>query len=239
VPQESPSESTLDSIVQVWQAYASLMQFAPAADDPNLGGKLLYAGELDAPHRALVAAANISGGATLTASDQPAALREGQREGAIDFIVNSLDEALRILKNEVRKHQPVAVAVSVPPIAIEAEMLERGVLPDLLPPQSDATPQPAAFAQFILQGAQQIRTQTAQAGQRLMVWTAPAEYAQNLAAFELLLLEQLPPSDCLNRRWLRLSPRYLGSSARRLRSIACDEPIATNLIAKLGRPSNH
>jgi urocanate hydratase len=234
---EFPTASTLDSIAQVWQAYASLMQFAPASDDQNLGGKLLYAGELDGPRRALVAAANIAGGATLTASDQPAALREGQREGAIDFIVNSLDEALRILKNEIRKREPVAVAVSLRAVAIEAEMLERGVLPDLLPPRSVATP--VAFAEFVLQGAQQIHTQPAQAGQRLMVWTAPAGYAQNLAAFELLLLEQLPPSDSFNRRWLRLSPRYLGSSARRLRSIACDESMAASLIAKLGSPLNY
>ena len=212
------------------------MQFAPASDDPNLGGKLLYAGEPDVPGNALIVAANIAGAATLAASAQPTAIRESQREGAIDFLVNSLDEALRILKNEIRKRQPVAVAISVAPAAIEAEMLERGVLPDLLPPQSNATSQSEALVKFLPQGAQQIHLKPANAVQRLMVWPAPTEYAQNLAAFESIFLEHVAPGDFLNRRWLRLSPRYLGPSTRRLRSIACDESMATNLIAKLGPP---
>jgi urocanate hydratase len=212
------------------------MQFAPASDDPNLGGKLLYAGEPDIRGSALIVAANIAGAATLAASPQPAVLREAQREGAIDFLVNSLDEALRILKNEIRKRQPVAVAVSLAPAAIEAEMLERGVLPDLLPARSDATSQSEALFKFLSQGAQQIHTKPANASQRLRVWHAPTEYAQNLAAFESIFLEHIAPGDFFNRRWLRLSPRYLGPSTRRLRSIACDESTATNLIAKLGPP---
>lgn len=239
MPLESSSASTLNSIAQVWRAYTSLMPFAPASDDPNLGGQLLYVGDLDASGRAFTIAGNIAGAATLAASAQPALLRESQREGVVDFQVNSLDEALRILKNEIRKRQPVAVAVSLAPAAIEAEMLDRGVLPDLLPPRSGATPQSAAFTEFLLQGAQQIRTQPTQAAQRLLVWPAPAEYAQNLSAFESLLFEYLAPTDCINRRWLHLSPRYLGPAARRLRSIACDEPTAAKVIARLDVPLNH
>jgi hypothetical protein len=212
------------------------MQLAPASDDPSLGGQLLYLGELDATQRAFAIATNIAGGATLAASTSPAALRESLREGAVDFLVNSLDEALRILKNEIRKLQPVAVAVSLAPAVIEAEMLERGVLPDLLPPQS--LPQSAAINEFLLQGAKQIRLQPTQDTRRILIWGSPAEYAQNLAAFESMLFEYLAPGDCLNRRWLRLSPRYLGPAARRLRSIACYESTAASIIARLGPPLN-
>ena len=235
MPPEPLSSSTVNFIAQVWQAYASLMQFTPASDDPSLGGKLLYVGELDGSGRALAIAANIAGAATLAVSAQMAALREAQREGAIDFIVNTLDEALRILKNEIRKRQPVAVGVSIATAAIETEMIERGVLPDLLPPTSTA-PLPAAFARFLSQGAQLVRIDRTQTSQRLMVWSAPAEYAQNRAAFESKLMEQLPEGDYFNRRWLRLSPRYLGSAARRLRSIACDESTAAKVMAQLGPP---
>jgi len=235
---ESYSASTLESIVHAWEAYAGLMQFAPASDDPNLGGKLLYVGELDAANRAFAVAANIAGAATIAASAQPAALRESLREGVIDFHVNSLDEALRILKNEIRKRQPVAVAVSQAPAAIETEMLERGVLPDLLPPLRGTVPHSAILAKFLSQGAQWVRTGSAQVAQRLQVWIAPPEYAQNLAAFESLLMDQLPPNDCANRRWLRLSPRYLGPAARRLRSVACDETTASRIIARFGHPLN-
>ncbi len=108
-----------------------------AADrETGLGGKLFYAGELDGMGSALVAAANIAGAATLTASDNAATQKQAIRDGVIDFLVTSLDEALRILKNEIRKGETVAVCVSKAPEEIEREMVERGVLPDLLPPGS-------------------------------------------------------------------------------------------------------
>jgi hypothetical protein len=213
------------------------MQFAPAEDDPSLGGKLLYVGEPEAVGRVFTIAANIAGAATLAASKDPSALRQAQREGVIDFLVNSLDEALRILKNEIRKRQPVAVAVSLAPAAIETEMLERGVLADLLPPQSISVPRPTSITRFISQGAEGVREH--QIAKKLMVWPAPVEFAQNLATFESTLCEYLAPGDYLNRRWLRLSPRYLGPAARRLRSIACDESTAASVIARLGPPLNH
>jgi urocanate hydratase len=225
----------LNLIAQAYQSYASLMRFASSTDDPNLGGQLLYVGELDDRSRAFAIAANIAGAATLAASAHPAVLRHAQREGVIDFLVNSLDEALRILKNEIRKREAVAVAVSLAPTAIEAEMMDRGVLPNLLPPGAGAATQSSALYQFLSQGAQQIPA-PGQAAQRLLIWAAPEEYAQNLAAFESMLAGHLAPTDPLNRRWLRLSPRYLGPAGRRLRSVACDEQTTARLIANLGPP---
>src|SRR5664279_3235111 len=99
------------------------MQCAAACVQPTLGGQLFYVGELDEPGRAFAVAANIAGAATLSASAQTTALRHAQREGAIDFLVNSLDEALRILKNEIRKREAVAVSVSLAPADIEADMI--------------------------------------------------------------------------------------------------------------------
>lgn len=201
----------------------------PNLADPGLGGQLLYVGELDASGRALAVAANIAGAATLAASVQPANLRLAQREGVIDFLVNSLDEALRILKNEIRKRQPVAVAVSHPPAVIESEMLARGVLPDLLPPLP-------ALASFQSQGAKQIPAPTPRPQSEFLVWPIPGAFTQSPAAFDALLAGHLPPGDLVNRRWLRLSPRYLGPAARRLRSLAADARTAKKLIASLGTP---
>ena len=228
---EALSPSTLAFIAQVEQTYASLMHSASAYGESHLGGKLLYAGELDEPGRMLAIAGNIAGAATLAASADAAALRLAQRNGVIDFLVNSLDEALRILKNEIRKREPVAVAVSVAPAAIVAEMVERGVLPDLLPahtrPDSEG---------FLAQGAQRIAAPPARPGSRFLIWPIPAEYAQRPAAFDELLLEHLPEEDQLARRWLRLSPRYLGPQFRRLRSLRCDDEVASKLIEVLGSP---
>lgn len=233
---EDTSETVLTSIAEAYQAYAGLMHFAPATDDPSLGGKLHYVGELDDLGRCFAVAANIAGAATLAASADPAALRQAQREGVTDFLVNSLDEALRILKNEIRKRQPVAVTVSLAPSAIESEMIERGVLPDLLPLRSEVALQSAAVAAFISQGSQLVSRPSLQADRRFLIWPAPAEYAQNLAAFESIMDRHLEPNDYINRRWLRQSPRYLGSNARRLRSICCDEPIAQKLTVEFGSP---
>src|ERR1700726_5021742 len=68
--------------------------------EPSLGGKLLYVGELDEDGCALVIASNIAGSASLSAIANPAAQKQAIRDGVIDFLVTSLDEALRILKNE-------------------------------------------------------------------------------------------------------------------------------------------
>jgi hypothetical protein len=236
MPETLPG-STLNFIVRVHQVYASLMGCAPVSEELDLGGQLLYVGELDEASRAFAVAANIAGAATLAASALPAALRHSQREGSIDFVVNSLDEALRILKNEIRKHEPVAVAVSLAPEAIEAEMMDRGVLPNLLLPLSGAPMQASTHALFLTQGAHRIPAPSPNAN-GLYIWAAPAEYAKNLAGFESILADQLAPADRLNRRWLRLSPRYLGPAARRLRSVACDSNTANALVKLLGPPIN-
>jgi hypothetical protein len=235
LPLESLSPATLRFIAQVQQAYVSLMQSAAARSEESLGGNLLYAGELDEPGCILASAGNVAGAASLAASADAAVLRQAMRDGIIDFLVTSLDEALRILKNEIRKRQPVAVAVSVAPQVIVKEMLDRGVLPDLLPPLQ-SPPAPPEFATFIAQGAQRIAAQPLPVGCRFLIWPIPAKFAQRTAEFDALLLEHLQLGDFAIRRWLRLSPRYLGPQARRLRSLTCDEETASRLIDVLGLP---
>ena len=98
----------------------------------DLGGNFLYAGALDGRSRAMVIAGNVAGCATLAVAEDPAAQKLAMRDGVVDFVVTSLDEALRILKNEIRKRNAVAVVLPASRDAVEREMLERGVLPDLL-----------------------------------------------------------------------------------------------------------
>ena len=223
-------------IAGIEQAYACLMQFASPAEAPSLGGKLLFTGELDESGRILASAGNIGGAATLAASADAAILRQAMRNGAIDFVVNSLDEALRILKNEIRKREPVSVAVSIAPIAIVAEMLDRGVLPDLLPPQPQSTDDAPDLSTFIAQGAHRIAAALSRPTSRLLIWQIPTEYAQRAAAFEALLQQNLQPDEHTASRWLRQSPRYLGPQFRRLRSLRCGEETASKLIELFGNP---
>jgi hypothetical protein len=221
-PDPIPS-AALDFAVQVERLYSTLTQAAkppgPAQpslhEEPSLGGKLLYAGELVPHGRALLVAANIAGAASLAASADPAAGKQAMRDGVADFLVNSLDEALRILKNEVRKREAVAVCVAMAPETVEREMLERGVLPDLLP-----------CAQL----------PPAQHGQTLVTWTVTSAPAQWLPRLDALAL------DCLRKcgsgqssiaaRWLRLAPRYLGRLAQNFRLLHCQPEIAQEFVSR-------
>ncbi|UWZ83873.1 hypothetical protein [Occallatibacter riparius] len=211
-------DPALQAELQAVYAYYAVL----ASDlDPEsgLGGKLLYAGELDQEGARLVRAANIAGAASLSAASDTQAQRSAIRDGIVDFLVTSLDEALRILKNELRKHNGVSVAVSASHAQLVAEMTERGVLPDLLR-ESDAV------AAFVSQGAQLVHATAPPVGHSLVTAQSPS------AELEQRALALIPAGDHAARRWLRLAHRYLGPQARRIRSVPCDSSIA----AELARP---
>jgi hypothetical protein len=94
-------------------------------------GKLVFAAGEGAVGSGLAAAVSIAGGTSLVVDPDAAAVKAVFRGGGVDFVVNSLDEALRILKNEIRKGTPVGVAVVAEVGLVVAEMVERGVWPDL------------------------------------------------------------------------------------------------------------
>lgn len=192
----------------VYSLYAGLAR--ELDPETGLGGRLLYAGEPTESGLHLLRAANIAGAASLAASADAAALRRAMHEGAIDFVVTSLDEALRILKNEIRKQRPVAVGVSLGAEVVVREMVDRGVQPDLLAPEIHV-------GEFISLGARRIEPRALAAGHRFSVVPIPSDWAQPASAFDALLLDRFATEDHLNRRWVRLSPRYLPSACRRLR----------------------
>jgi hypothetical protein len=102
-----------------------------AARRESWAGQLVFACGAGASATGLPAAVSIAGGTSLVMDPDAAAVKSVFRAGGVDFVVNTLDEALRVLKNEIRKRRPVSVALmgSVQPAI--AEMTERGVLPDL------------------------------------------------------------------------------------------------------------
>ena len=204
--------------LEVFKFYFGLIEAAEAGSghglapeqetrpEPSLGGKLLWAGELDSPGRAIVVAGNIAGAATLSATADIDAQKQAVRDGIVDFLVTSLDEALRILKNEVRKRQTVAVCVGAAFEVVERKMVERGVQPDL-------------FREGLIAASQRSMAQRESAGdpnldqvgmEVLVIWrveTAPALWLPKLDAMALACLES---EDGFRRRWIRLFPRYVG-----------------------------
>ena len=231
MPLDSPHPAVNELIAQVYLNYAALMRFAHGQE--HLGGTLLYAGELDAYGSALCVAGNIAGAATLAATADQGASKPAMREGAVDFVVTTLDEALRILKNQVRKREPVSVCVGAAPVDVEREMLERGVLPDLLPAGENAPA--SAVARFTGLGARQIEERPLAAGQTIFTVEIPSALTRESARIDEMLAASLAEGDFVNRRWLRLSPRYLGPKLRRVRSVVCETDLAVGLEEQLGR----
>lgn len=224
-----PAASFFAEAQAVYAWYSALPQRAHAAADAEpaaelgLGGKLLWAGALDDDGCRIVRAANVAGAASLSAASDPDAHRRAIREGVADFLVTSLDEALRILKNEIRKKNPVAVCVGIPATQLAAEMLDRGVLPDLVRGQ-DAIPGAQRFQQ------QRARVVEPASSQDALVCAATL---QSGAAFEAAALDLLPAEAAADRRWLRLAPRYMGPQWRRWRSVFCSRAVAAELKTRI------
>ncbi|MGA2086570.1 MAG: hypothetical protein ABSG60_13750 [Terracidiphilus sp.] len=244
--------AAFDFALQVERLYAALIRTAGAPEpalslpkglasetwdsEPSLGGKLLYAGELDRQGRALLVAGNIAGAASLAATADAAAGKQAVRDGVADFLVTSLDEALRILKNEIRKRETVAVCVALAPEAVEQQMLERGVLPDLLPPDFSGA---SRFSMSFGRGVRQIELAAPEDSQTLLAWHVSAAPAQWLPKLDSIALDCLDPNEVAARRWLRLAPRYLGRLTQGVRLLRCDRESAACFIEQVRKRVDH
>jgi hypothetical protein len=221
------------------------------------GGSLTLSLGLDPAGAALSIAANIAGAVSLAIDDNPTHLREVVRIGACDFVVNTLDEAIRAMKNEVRKHAPLSVALQANPLVALKEILDRGLSPQLfstfLPP-SDLTPQQTsifnhAVHQFQSQDSSLVDFSTGESNPQpapftpsdtlltpLLTerdWTLhtfPFDTPTALRTFDSLALSVLSPQDTLRRRWLEAAPRILQRQRPPQRTLWLTPPEAEALL---------
>lgn len=215
----------------VENAYTSLVESPHTRPDTCLGGKLFYLGDLDEAGRTLLVAANVAGAATLAASADRDAQKRALRDGIADFVVNNLDEALRILKNQLRKRETVAVCVGLPPPEIEQEMRERGVSSDLL--RGDVHVAPFHEARMLQEGeGTEVDLSKIPA---LVTWRVDSALPRNLAVLDEIALSCLDPDEWRSRRWLRLAPRYLGRMAQGLRLLNSNREFAARLWEQVGQ----
>ncbi len=216
-------------MTRVARTYGKLMQIAAADPEKGLGGKLFYAGELDPEGRALVVAANVAGAATLAATANREMQKQALRDGVADFLVTTLDEALRILKNELRKRGTVAVCVALAPDAVEREMQERGVAPDLVRGDVSVAPGHVALATPVKDQAEPDLT----AIPALVTWCVDSALPKELARLDEIAVQCLDANASAARRWLRLAPRYLGRMAQGLRLLDCDREFAARFVERV------
>ncbi len=115
--------------------------FAAAAEKHfggELAGKLVVSGGMGGMGGAQPLAATMAGASFLGIDVDPERIKKRLKTGYCDFMVNNLDEALRILKNAVRKKEAVSVGLIGNCADVIPELAERGVLPDILTDQTSA-----------------------------------------------------------------------------------------------------
>ena len=116
-------------------AAAARKHFGANAD---LSGKLVVTGGMGGMGGAQPLAATLNGAAFLGIEVDPERIKKRLKTGYCDVMVNNLDEALRILKNAVRKREATSVGLVGNCADLIPELAKRGVVPDLLTDQTSA-----------------------------------------------------------------------------------------------------
>lgn len=98
----------------------------------DLAGKLVASCGISGPIGLAPLGAAMNGAAALGIDGDAEQIKSLVKTGYCDVMVNDLDEALRLLKNAVRKCEPVAVGLVANYRDLIPAMARRGIVPDLL-----------------------------------------------------------------------------------------------------------
>jgi urocanate hydratase len=151
-------------------------------------------------------------------------MKSAMRAGYLDFVVNTLDEALRTLKNEIRQKRPLSVGLIADVEATLTEMVERGVQPDLqLVPagcpnlynpqlqtlRTRGMPYKLTLGSEDNVDGRPIRPMLVLYRKRHYEAFFPAPDAARLREIDARLLALLPAEDGVRRRWIERISSYL------------------------------
>jgi urocanase-like protein len=230
----TPASLSMPPVGRVRVHYASLCAAAASHfGTGSLAGRLLLIDGLANEGDALLIAASIAGAASLTLETRTEAVRHCVRNGIVDFAVTTLDEALRILKNEVRKQQPIAVLLEREPASVLAEMVERGAQPEMLRWTSADSELRASLDTLFARGAQPLPAprETKPDPAREVCWRASDGGSAALRQLDLLACQILPEADAERQNWLTRAPRYLPRAMRLERCVAMTAPECAAFLA--------
>lgn len=187
-------ELEFPEIAAVYARFAALMDLSA-----DVGGWLMLYSGLDRDGIAVGMAGNIAGAASLGIEPDATRAKAALRAGICDFVVNNLDEALRILKNEIRKKQPVSVVVTTDVDATITEIVERGLQPEVVAFPVRALMERGAT---LIEGEPQSDMET-------VTWSVASEPTRWLPVVDALAAASVGNAGA-RRRWIEASPRYLG-----------------------------
>jgi urocanate hydratase len=195
----------------------------------DLAGKLIAAESMSFAGAALSLAAIMQGAAFLGIDAVSERIKRYVKAGYCDVMVNNLDEALRILKNAVRKREPASVGLTGDPAEVTQEMASRGVVPDLLANAANAGDERTSALQdsanalqklgSISLGATSRSTTTEHSNDGATVcFVALSGEPSDIQCIDRLLLELFPEDEPFARRLrvLRRRVRHQGLPARAL-----------------------
>lgn len=186
-----------------------------AARRDSWAGQLVFACGAGSSATGLPAAVSIAGGTSFLLDPDTAAVKSAFRAGGVDFVVNTLDEALRVLKNEIRKHRPLSVALEGEVQLALAEMRERGVLPDLQVSVGETAENevPLGIEQLRLASEGAVVVSSA----RLEAWLTERGWYEvvlerattaEMRELDSRLLALLPEADAQRRTWVQRIGHY-------------------------------
>jgi urocanate hydratase len=205
------SSETEPSQAEVYRRYVQLQAIGGQRfnGDVGLGGLLLTCVGFGRSGAEMALAMVISGGTFLGIDPSTEHLKAAVRNGSCDFMVNTLDESLRVLKNELRKKNALSVGLLGEAAAMLPAMVERGVQPDLVAEIGTSNREPALLT-FVERGAINVdAATTVRSGASdyvELVWTAAS--LADMRRMDELALQQLPADDRIRRRWLQHAPAY-------------------------------
>ena len=139
----------------------------------SLAGKLVASAGMGARGGAHALGATLQGAAFLGIDADSDRIKRRVKSGYCDVMVTDLDEALRILKNAVRKREAASVGLAGDCADVFPEMASRGVVPDVMtdetcaanPPTSCIVPELIVEAETELPGGHRARSLESRARQ--------------------------------------------------------------------------
>lgn len=200
----------------------------------SLGGKVLLSTGTEG--LSAIVAGSIAGAASLWVDGDGETLRAALRAGLCDFVVGTLDEALRILKNEVRRQRAVSVGLQADLAACLRACVERGFQPDLL-----------GHLPSTLQGEKETLVERgsmvvaerreAKEDTSLLCWSVDLDAVKIMRPIGQIAAECLDPlrADTPDRQhWLEAAPRFLGRTFADRQCLRMDRNESAAFVARVG-----